>query len=92
MEFPILPGLADAPTNATDFGVKKVSMKSLFGFAFEKREQVVRIFGGIGWTTIPMLIGAYAGRTSVQKSFRVAAASAVGLCVIATILRSTLAG
>jgi fucose permease len=43
--------------------------------------------GGIGWTTIPMLIGAYANRTSVQRSYLVAAASAVGLCVIATALK-----
>ena len=42
--------------------------------------------GGIGWTTVPMLIGAYARRTSVQRSFLIAAGWAVGLCVVAVTL------
>lgn len=42
--------------------------------------------GGIGWTTLPLLIGAYARRTSVQRGFSIAVAPAVGLCVIALIL------
>ena len=42
--------------------------------------------GGLGWTALPMLIGAYARRTSVQRGFLLAAASAVGLCVIALVL------
>lgn len=42
--------------------------------------------GGIGWTIVPILIGAYARRTSVQRGFAVAVAAAVGLCVIASIL------
>jgi fucose permease len=32
--------------------------------------------GGIGWTVIPLLIGAYARRTSVQRAFVIAAACA----------------
>jgi fucose permease len=36
--------------------------------------------GGLGWTTVPLLMGAYARRTSVQQSFLIAAGSAVGLC------------
>jgi len=32
--------------------------------------------GGIGWTAIPMLIGAYAKRTSVQRAFLIAAVCA----------------
>lgn len=43
--------------------------------------------GGLGCTVIPMLIGAYARRTSVQRGFLLAAASAVGLCVIALLLK-----
>jgi fucose permease len=39
--------------------------------------------GGVGWTVIPILIGAYARRTSVQRGFAIAAGSAVGLCVVA---------
>ncbi|HUT37143.1 MAG TPA: MFS transporter [Planctomycetota bacterium] len=43
--------------------------------------------GGLGCTAIPMLIGAYARRTSVQRGFLLAAASAAGLCVIALVLK-----
>jgi len=42
--------------------------------------------GGIGWTTIPALIGAYARRTSVQRGFLIAVAAAVGLSVAACVL------
>lgn len=42
--------------------------------------------GGLGWSVLPMLIGAYARRTSVQRAFLLAAASAVGLSVVALIL------
>ena len=43
--------------------------------------------GGIGWTTIPIMIGAYAKRTSVQRAFLIANASAVVLTVLAVVLR-----
>jgi fucose permease len=39
--------------------------------------------GGIGWTIVPILIGAYASRTSVQRGFTVAVGAAVGLCAVA---------
>jgi fucose permease len=42
--------------------------------------------GGIGWTVIPILIGTYARRTSVQRGFLIAAGSAIGLCLIALML------
>jgi fucose permease len=42
--------------------------------------------GGIGWTVVPILIGAYARRTSVQRGFSIAVGSAIGLMVIAFIL------
>jgi len=42
--------------------------------------------GGLGWTATPMLIGAYARRTSVQRGFLLAAGSAVGLGVVALVL------
>lgn len=44
--------------------------------------------GGIGWTMIPMFIGAYARRTSVQRGFVVAVAAAIGLCGVALVLRA----
>ncbi len=43
--------------------------------------------GGLGCTAIPMLIGAYAKRTSVQRGFLLAAASAAGLSLIALLLK-----
>jgi fucose permease len=39
--------------------------------------------GGIGWTAIPILIGAYARRTSVQRGFAIAVGAAVGLSGVA---------
>ncbi len=42
--------------------------------------------GGIGWTLIPMLIGAYAQRTSIQRGFLMAMLSAVGLTIVAALL------
>ena len=49
--------------------------------------RVVGLFfciGGIGWTTIPIVIGAYAKRTSVQQAFLITtlfAALLTALCV-----------
>lgn len=57
--------------------------------------RVVGLFfavGGVGWTTIPMLIGAYARRTSVQRGFLVAVASAVGLCAVVMMLAVKVSG
>ena len=45
--------------------------------------------GGLGWTIVPMLIGAYARRTSVQRGFAFAVASAAGLAVVAILLMRT---
>jgi fucose permease len=42
--------------------------------------------GGIGWTLIPILIGAYARKVGVQRSFIIAVAAAVGLSLVALIL------
>ena len=42
--------------------------------------------GGIGWTLIPMLIGAYAQRTSIQRGFLMAMLSAVGMTIVAILL------
>ena len=48
--------------------------------------------GGVGWTGVPMLIGAYARKTSVQRAFLIAVAAAVGLTLTAVVLHFTLAG
>ena len=42
--------------------------------------------GGIGWSVIPMLIGAYARKTSVQRAFLIAVGAAVGLTLAALAL------
>ena len=45
--------------------------------------------GGVGWSVIPMLIGAYARRTSIQRGFLIAVGAAVGLTVMAIALHLT---
>lgn len=42
--------------------------------------------GGIGWTVIPMAIGAYAERTTVQQAFLITTVSATMLTILSTIL------
>lgn len=42
--------------------------------------------GGIGWTLVPILIGMYAKRTSVQHAFLIACGSAVLLCILSIML------
>ncbi|MFN0020275.1 MAG: MFS transporter [Pirellulaceae bacterium] len=46
--------------------------------------------GGIGWTAIPILIGAYAKRTSVQQAFLIATGSAVLLTLLCVLLKISL--
>ena len=41
---------------------------------------------GLGWTFIPMAIGAYAQRTNVQRGFLIAVGSAIGLFLVAGLL------
>ena len=42
--------------------------------------------GGIGWTVLPILIGAYAKRTSVQRGFLIASGSALLLFCLSLVL------
>jgi fucose permease len=42
--------------------------------------------GGIGWTVIPMIIGSYAERTTVQRAFLICTASATMLTILSAIL------
>ena len=42
--------------------------------------------GGIGWTILPILIGAYAKRTSVQRGFLIASGSALLLFCLSLVL------
>jgi len=53
------------------------------------RARAVGIFfsiGGIGCTTVPILIGLYAKKTSVQQGFLIAMISAMALCLFAILL------
>ena len=43
--------------------------------------------GGIGWTAIPILIGSYAKRASVQRAFLIATVSATFLTALCVALR-----
>ncbi|MEX0713408.1 MAG: MFS transporter [Pirellulales bacterium] len=55
--------------------------------------RVVGLFfciGGIGWTAIPILIGSYAKRASVQRAFLIATASATMLTVLCVALAAYL--
>ncbi len=71
---PIFPTLMAVLLGHFDPGLHGRAVGLLFGI------------GGLGWTAIPMLIGAYARRTSMQRGFLLAAGSAVGLCGIALVL------
>lgn len=42
--------------------------------------------GGVGWTAVPLLIGAYAQRTNVQRGFVIGVAAAAGLSIVAVML------
>ena len=44
------------------------------------------LIGGVGWTIIPMLIGAYAKRTSMPAQLVIALGAAIGLSVFALLL------
>jgi hypothetical protein len=46
--------------------------------------------GGIGWTAIPILIGLYAKRTTVQRAFLIATASATILTALCIALANKL--
>ncbi len=45
--------------------------------------------GGLGWTLIPMSIGAYAEGTTVQRGSLIAVGSAIALCIVAALLTTT---
>ncbi len=83
----VLAGLVFGPTFPTIIGV-------LMGHVSQDLNPVlggraVGLFfmvGGIGWSVIPILIGAYARKTSIQRGFLIAVAAAVGLTVMAVAL------
>jgi MFS family permease len=79
----VLAGLVFGPTFPTIIGVLMGHVDPSLG------GRAVGLFfavGGIGWSLIPMAIGAYARKTSVQKAFVIAVGAAVGLTVISIAL------
>jgi fucose permease len=83
----ILAGLVFGPTFPTIIGV-------LTGHVDEAvTGRAVGLFfavGGIGWSVIPMLIGASARKRGVQRGFLIAAAAGVGLVATAIALHLTM--
>lgn len=71
---PIFPTLIAVLFNHFEPSVRGRAIGLLFGI------------GGVGWTVVPMLIGAYARHTSVQRGFSIAVGSAIGLTVVALVL------
>ncbi len=86
----VLAGLVFGPTFPTIIGVLVGHVNVDVSPALAGR--AVGLFfaiGGIGWSVIPMLIGAYARKTNVQRGFLIAVAAAVGLTVVALVLHFT---
>lgn len=80
----VLAGLAFGPTFPTIIGVLTGHVDQ--GVA-GRAVGLFFMIGGIGWSVIPILIGAYARRTSVQKAFLIAVGAAIGLTATAIALR-----
>ena len=89
----VLAGLVFGPTFPTIIGV-------LMGHVSQDISPVLGgravglffMIGGVGWSVIPILIGAYARKTSIQRGFLIAVAAAVGLTVMAVALHVTSVG
>jgi fucose permease len=89
----VLAGLVFGPTFPTIIGVLMGHVST--HLSPELGGRAVGLFfmiGGIGWSVIPILIGAYARKAGIQKGFLVAVGAAVGLVVIAVLLHFTLVG
>ena len=83
----VLAGVVFGPTFPTIIGVLTGHVENNISPALSGR--AVGLFfavGGIGWSVIPMMIGAYARKTSVQRGFLVAVGAGVGLLLTALAL------
>jgi len=83
----VLAGLVFGPTFPTIIGVLmghvSQDISPLLG---GRAVGLFFMIGGVGWSVIPILIGAYARKTSIQRGFLIAVAAAVGLTVMAVAL------
>jgi fucose permease len=83
----VLAGLVFGPTFPTIIGVLLGHVENNLSPVLGGR--AVGLFfaiGGIGWSVIPILIGAYARKTNVQRGFLIAVGAAVGLLATAVVL------
>ena len=83
----VLAGLVFGPTFPTIIGVLMGHVNTNISPALGGR--AVGLFfavGGIGWSVIPIMIGAYARKTSVQRGFLIAVGAAAGLLLTAVVL------
>ncbi len=80
----IFAGLIFGPTFPTIIGVLVGHVDPAVG---GRAVGLFFMIGGVGWSIIPIMIGAYARRASVQKAFLIAVAAAVGLTLTAIALR-----
>ena len=74
---------------ADDYRARSMMAVLLGHFPDSLHGRAVGLFfaiGGVGWTVIPILIGAYARRTSLQRGFTVAVGAALGLSGVAAAL------
>ena len=86
----VLAGLVFGPTFPTIIGVLMGHVNQNISPALGGR--AVGLFfavGGIGWSVIPLMIGAYARKTSVQRGFLIAVGAAAGLLLTALALHFT---
>jgi len=89
----VLAGLLFGPTFPTLVGVLMGHVSQ--DISPELGGRAVGLFfmvGGIGWSVIPILIGAYARKTSIQRGFLIAVGAAVGLTAMAVALHVTAVG
>jgi fucose permease len=82
----VLAGLAFGPTFPTIVGVLMGHVNPVLG---GRAVGLFFMIGGVGWSVVPILIGAYARKTSIQRGFLIAVAAAVGLTVMAVALHAT---
>ena len=81
----VLAGIAFGPTFPTIVGVLTGHVDPAVA---GRAVGLFFMIGGIGWSLIPILIGAYARRAGVQRAFLIAVGAGVGLTATALALRS----
>ncbi len=89
----VLTGLVFGPTFPTIVGVLTGHVeRDISPLLGGRAVGLFFMVGGVGWSIIPMLIGIYARKTSIQRAFLIAVAAAVGLTATALVLHTTSGG